>query len=160
MPARKQKLLLENVGTREGQVAYLTSELKQAKRTADKIRIMDKIADLRGLKIESSIGDIKKLPTDELEDLLMNVCVPALIPYWEPLSEFVAERLSAGPGDAVLTGKRLSGDMQTESPSGRSVRSGQRSKSSPRRLSPKQGKNAIAVRWKSEWEVESSCPGD
>ena len=52
-----------------------------ATKPADRIRALDKIAELRGFKIDRMVSDLKKCSPEELESIIEDLCIPMLGPF-------------------------------------------------------------------------------
>lgn len=47
----------------------------------EKMRALDKIAELKGFKLDKQIKDLRHVSDDELEELIQNLVLPMLHPY-------------------------------------------------------------------------------
>jgi hypothetical protein len=67
--------------TRERVISAYVDIAMKARKPADQIRALDKIAELRGFKVDRMITDLKKCSPEELESLIEDWILPALGPY-------------------------------------------------------------------------------
>jgi len=67
--------------TRERVIAAYVDIAMKARKPADQIRALDKIAELRGFKVDRMITDLKSCSPEELESIIEELIIPALQPY-------------------------------------------------------------------------------
>ena len=60
--------------------AYVEIALTATK-PADRIRALDKIAELRGFKIDRMVSNLKTCSPEELENIIEDLCIPMLGPF-------------------------------------------------------------------------------
>ena len=71
-----------NFGTREGMVAALQDIFRDPdSKPIDQIRALDKIAELRGLKVLSDHRNLRRLPPEDLRGIVHDIVIPALEQY-------------------------------------------------------------------------------
>jgi len=71
----------DTLDTRDRVIEAYVKIAVSAKKPADQIRALDKIAELRGFKIDRMISDLKKCSPEELESLIEEIVIPSLAPY-------------------------------------------------------------------------------
>ncbi len=71
----------DTLDTRDRVIEAYVKIAVTAKKPADQIRALDKIAELRGFKIDRMISDLKKCTPEELENLIEEIVIPSLAPY-------------------------------------------------------------------------------
>jgi hypothetical protein len=67
--------------TRDRVIAAYVDIATKARKPADQIRALDKIAELRGFKVDRMITDLKSCSPEELESIIEELIIPALTPY-------------------------------------------------------------------------------
>ena len=159
--SKEDRELAESVGTKEGQLNYLTKELIKATRSSDKLRILERIATMRGLNVAHEIGDLKMLSEEKLEELLQEVIWPVLQQsHGHALAEIVKEAISSGRWDARARRGRLQGGSEETEPSGRSVRARRQPPGKSGGVPPVDGPDKAPVRREPVGQIACSCPGD
>lgn len=68
----------KKVQTREDLFEELHQVYRDADKAADKIRALDKIAEIRGLKAVKSLGNLQGMKPHELQEIVHEIVLPAL----------------------------------------------------------------------------------
>lgn len=70
-----------SLDTMERVISAYVEIAQTATKPADKIRALDKIAELRGFKVDHMITDVQNASPEDLEKLIEDMILPALQPY-------------------------------------------------------------------------------
>ena len=73
---------LDNLNTKERVIDAYVKIATTAKKPGDRLRALDKIAEMRGFKIEiREVGDFRNMSPELLQKYIQNVLLPTLVPY-------------------------------------------------------------------------------
>ena len=72
---------VESLDTRDRVIEAYVKIAMNARKPADQIRALDKIAELRGFKLDRAATDLKHCSPEELESLIEEIVIPSLAPY-------------------------------------------------------------------------------
>jgi hypothetical protein len=71
----------DSLDTRDRVIEAYVKIAQNARKPSDQLRAIDKIAELRGFKIDRMVSDVTKLSPEDLERLIEELIIPSLMPY-------------------------------------------------------------------------------
>ena len=72
---------IESLDTKDRVIEAYVKIAMKARKPADQIRALDKIAELRGFKLDRAATDLKHCSPEELENIIEEMVIPMLSPY-------------------------------------------------------------------------------